>query len=99
RPPAAPLFPYTTLFRSLRADPAAAVRDLAALQHADPAAADPAAEDAAQRRGPGKGAVSRARYLEHREPDPARVDARAHEPALARSEEHTSELQSLRHLV
>src|SRR5207302_1820454 len=67
----------------LRADPAAAVRDLAALQHADPAAADPAAEDAAQRRGPGKGAVSRARYLEHREPDPARVDARAHEPALA----------------
>ena len=58
---------------------------------ADPAAADPAAEDPAQRRGPGARAVPGARHLEHREPHPARVDARAHqrarpprEPARAR---------------
>ena len=65
----------------LRADPAAAVRDLAALQHADPAAAHPAAEDAAERRGAGARSVSGAGHLEDRQPDPARVDARARQRA------------------
>ena len=46
---------------------------------ADPAAADPAAEDAAERRGPGTRAVPGPRHLEDGQPDPARVDARAHQ--------------------
>ena len=48
-----PIFDRPLQGHLLRAHPAAAVRDLAALQHADPAAAHPAAEDAAERRGPG----------------------------------------------
>src|SRR5947199_4819364 len=73
RPPRSPLFPYTTLFRSLRrqvADDDVRVGDgrlLAALPVAG---------------GPGVGARG------------LRADAEG-----ARSEEHTSELQSLRHLV
>src|SRR5581483_8065098 len=65
----------------LRTHPAAAVRDLAALRHGDPAAAHAVAEDLAQHRGAGSGAVSRARRMEYGEPDPARVDAGARERA------------------
>ena len=68
----------------LRAGAAAPVRDRAALRHAGAAAADPAAEDAAQHRGPGPRAVSGARSVENGAADLAAVDARAHESARGR---------------
>src|SRR5262245_64392852 len=76
RPPRSPLFPYTTLFRSLRpaAEQLPAEADQAEVAD-EPAvvAAEPVHADHPGRPGP--------------------------EHPLARSEEHTSELQSLRHLV
>src|SRR5262245_63737700 len=76
-PPRFPLFPYTTLFRSLLED--RAVRTAEALELVARGAAHP--------RGP------------PRLPPCGRErrDVREHE--RDRSEEHTSELQSLRHLV
>ncbi len=62
-----------------RAD--APVRGRAPLRDAGPAPADPAAEDAAQHRGPRPAALSRARPVEDGAADPARLDARAREPA------------------
>src|SRR5947199_7840459 len=69
RPPRSTLFPYTTLFRSLRDK---VHRSGTGLQQCLPGHA---CGDRGEQRGP--------------------VDRHA----LARSEEHTSELQSLRHLV
>src|SRR5687767_15394007 len=63
RPPRSTLFPYTTLFRSLRA----------------------------RATWPGRNATGRRRQ------DPGRAPRRANAPS--RSEEHTSELQSLAYLV
>src|SRR5438045_7169670 len=37
--------------------------------------------------------------VQHDRPQPAREHGQGHQPAAQRSEEHTSELQSLRHLV
>ena len=56
---------------------AAPVPDLAPLQRRDPAAAGAAAEDAAQRRGPGPPARPRARPVEHRQALPRALDGGA----------------------
>src|SRR3712207_7683540 len=83
RPPRSTLFPYTTLFRSLR-------------RHRDEL---PQAPDVPQRadahHGRARGGLGRADAGAPR-PRPAR--ARAH-ALLRRSEEHTSELQSRQYLV
>src|SRR3712207_8271112 len=77
RPPRSTLFPYTTLFRSLRRHVHAARRHAAAPGRRD---------DLRGARRPGR--------LRRRRP------AGPHEaPALRRSEEHTSELQSRQYLV
>src|SRR5437899_9509965 len=83
-PPSSTLFPYTTLFRSQR--------------RLRPRPADPH-----------RPAGAPLRLAERQEPRQVRADgavpgaegfrARPHEPVHPRSEEHTSELQSLRHLV
>src|SRR5687767_15506151 len=78
RPPRSTLFPYTTLFRSHRAPPAAA------------RAVARAGRNGA-RTGPGGGRGRRRRPLVH-----AVVRRRRR---TLRSEEHTSELQSLAYLV
>src|SRR2546425_7207653 len=84
RPPRSTLFPYTTLFRS-----GPARRDAA-----------PGAARDARRRQPARAGVGCARGSRQRTPRGPRVTSRAG-PVLvaARSEEHTSELQSLAYLV
>src|SRR3712207_8208408 len=72
RPPRSTLFPYTTLFRSLRDRPVRLPGSYAAAPHA-------------------VGHAVRAGGVDHRAP------VRAGRPA--RSEEHTSELQSRQYLV
>src|SRR2546425_8887652 len=72
RPPRSTLFPYTTLFRSRRIEPAAR-------EHADGHVRHQLALDCAEQHVPQRG--------------------RAFEARRARSEEHTSELQSLAYLV
>src|SRR5258705_603326 len=85
RPPRSTLFPYTTLFRSDRAGRLPAV---------GPAAARPGPAGArALRRSPGH---SPARHAGSAVETAARPASRR---LRTRSEEHTSELQSLRHLV
>src|SRR5258705_7903166 len=93
RPPRSTLFPYTTLFRSL-------VADLADHDHVRVLA-----EDRAQRGGkrllrllPDLHLVDPADLHFHRILDGDDV-ARDPPPGPGRSEEHTSELQALRHLV
>jgi hypothetical protein len=61
----------------------APVRGRAPFRHASSAAARALAEDAAQYRGPGEAALSRARSVENGAAHPAPLDARAHEPANA----------------
>src|SRR2546425_9517100 len=79
RPPRSTLFPYTTLFRSLRvAGGAAAERSALAEQFRARGAMDCAVDPSAAEQG-----------------GVCRVDDRVHR----RSEEHTSELQSLAYLV
>ena len=65
----------------VRAGAAAPVRGRAPFRHAGSAAARPPAEDAAQHRGTGTAALSRARSVEDGAAHPAPMDARAHEPA------------------
>src|SRR5205823_13741772 len=95
RPPILPLFPYTTLFRSRRADPPAAPEDRPrrADRH-DPF--DRARPDRLGRAGRGVprglGGTRLAARPVDRGPD-------RFAPRRARSEEHTSELQSLAYLV
>src|SRR5205814_8700369 len=92
RPPPPPLFPYTTLFRSSGVPAAAAASRLA---HAGASVSPrqrstplhPRDERELRRRRPG---LHRARRHLH-----GRLGSSRH----GRSEEHTSELQSLRHLV
>src|SRR5205814_10633074 len=97
RPPRSTLFPYTTLFRSLDLD------------HVAVAAAASGEADAPVTRGAHRGADRRgvvdalvgADTVQERVPA-GRGEVGAHTRELhgrARSEEHTSELQSLRHLV
>src|SRR5436853_3655218 len=86
RPPRSTLFPYTTLFRS---DLLQHLVDVA-VEHGDRAEAAKRAERAlGALRGPGPRRVD----------GPVRHAGRGARARLARSEEHTSELQSLRHLV
>src|SRR5207253_4559865 len=95
-PPSSPLFPYTTLFRSIAADVAAVRQDLA-FQLLDQAPAHRLdhpglAGDAQRRIGEGN------HGLEPRQAVPC-AEERAAQVADLRSEEHTSELQSRGHLV
>src|SRR5205814_10691964 len=91
RPPASPLFPYTTLFRSspaprwLRATP---FRAGSGSGRAPQVLRQPSAADSRDREPSGAAAAA-----------PAPPVARRRALRAARSEEHTSELQSLRHLV
>src|SRR5688572_31986928 len=83
RPPSSTLFPYTTLFRSVRLGAAARVRQRGAPRRR--ARADRAADRPADRRA-----------LRH---DRDADEHRRESVRRARSEEHTSELQSQSNLV
>src|SRR5258706_3518724 len=85
RPPRSTLFPYTTLFRSLRVKPAAAGRRP---RRARPRALRPVL-----------GVLRLARGRPPLQPARAGPEARMTQRAIPRSEEHTSELQSLTNLV
>src|SRR2546423_8113292 len=87
RPPRSTLFPYTTLFRSLR--PALRLARLLRSAARQPPSLPRPRPDAAQDRR--RGARAPRRFLARGEL--AQVDAQD------RSEEHTSELQSLAYLV
>src|SRR3546814_20725001 len=83
------LFPYTTLFRShgrVRGEEAAAAHGLDRFGVRQPGLGDQLA-DALQPEEPGVALVG----VEHLSVDPERIEG----PHTARSEEHTSELQSL----
>src|SRR2546427_5003694 len=86
RPPRSTLFPYTTLFRSLRAGSAERRQSLVACScgHGIPEDEPPGRVDGAVRSN-------------GRHPRPAHGNAA--DPPLGRSEEHTSELQSQSNLV
>src|SRR5947199_3759649 len=85
RPPTSTLFPYTMLFRSpRRADRKAAGRGPSAASHRALGGGDQEVRAGSQGKA-GAALRGAARY--------------AAAAAQARSEEHTSELQSLRHLV
>src|SRR5689334_23562809 len=84
RPPRSTLFPYTTLFRSVRRDGPDADHDVR-VDVWSPANDDDLGED-----GSGRGRLRR---------DGARRGGDARRASFARSEEHTSELQSQFHLV
>src|SRR5205814_6560062 len=90
-PPRAPLFPYTTLFRSAGAAP-----------RQPPAAAPDARPSSVASSGSPFGA-NRIRYRDLARSRPRNevnlVVQKFGGTSVARSEEHTSELQSLRHLV
>src|SRR2546423_3345293 len=87
RPPRSTLFPYTTLFRS----------------HVDPTAIQLSrrAHDRRHGRIPGwdRGAEDRPRLIRRRTGCAVRARSGDSFPRVARSEEHTSELQSLAYLV
>src|SRR5262245_46246509 len=89
-----PLSPYTTLFRSRRRRTAVAAAAREAARAARPAAAQPQPDDPDG--GPGRPALGRAPAGDGHQDGPGVRLAAAEGP---RSEEHTSELQSLRHLV
>src|SRR5437899_10025366 len=84
RPPRSTLFPYTTLFRS------------AALGGQDMALEGEARKADERRAGDHRIAY---RMVAQRQQDDAGGQADGEQHRLPRSEEHTSELQSLRHLV
>src|SRR2546422_11680358 len=96
RPPRSTLFPYTTLFRSLRFKRVVLGIEL----HRT---------GADSRRGDVNGTVARDRcrdigiertdWLAVTPEKVARIRIHTHQPPLQRSEEHTSELQSRLHLV
>src|SRR5687767_15272142 len=85
RPPRSPLFPYTTLFRSLSPDTPAV--DVYVDSVADP-------DTGIVLNGVGYGAVS-----EYQDVPPGEYTVSMREAGAERSEEHTSELQSLAYLV
>src|SRR3712207_7208739 len=89
RPPRSTLFPYTTLFRSVRADGRRRSRTAGA-GRAGPHGSLVAEDD------PTSGEVVRRELDLHAV---AREDADPVAPHLPRSEEHTSELQSRQYLV
>src|SRR3712207_9163874 len=96
RPPRSTLFPYTTLFRSREP------RDVAALHRSDQIARlDPGQDDQRQLRADAVHGDQpfEERLLERREESEQRDRILAHVGVDARSEEHTSELQSRQYLV
>src|SRR5207253_9362654 len=84
RPPTPPLFPYTTLFRSLRA--------------ADPSGGRTRRQDHRPARGDAVGRPGAHAGAGSAPAEPGQGNRRLHHVHL-RSEEHTSELQSRGHLV
>src|SRR3712207_7538457 len=89
RPPRSTLFPYTTLFRSVQGVGAkVALGILSALDPGALATAIAMGDKAAVARAPGVGPKLA-----------ARIAAELKDKAPARSEEHTSELQSRQYLV
>src|SRR5687767_15774677 len=84
RPPTSTLFPYTTLFRSLEDDAVGAV-----LACGD---ADAGRPDSLRNRGVPQHVVGAGRFLDPPQPELRQL-------VDSRSEEHTSELQSLAYLV
>src|SRR5205823_14028194 len=97
-PPTPPLFPYTTLFRSYPGDPQVAAR----VQRGD----DEIRSLARVVRHPGRhryqvGRVAAVRIIAERQKAGriGRADVEQDLALSARSEEHTSELQSLAYLV
>src|SRR2546425_12781695 len=96
RPPRSTLFPYTSLFRSLRAD----AHDRIAANHSG--AANDLTAGHARRRMMKRLADVRAVHAKRELRVRRRVVVVAedhHAPSGVRSEEHTSELQSLAYLV
>src|SRR5262245_64188205 len=92
RPPSPPPFPYTTLFRSMAEHESRHYGALAMVAGL--------LESAPQRTLPAAPALTRAHVVHLRELlDHAEAEARGAITLARRSEEHTSELQSLRHLV
>src|SRR2546422_9001056 len=96
RPPRSTLFPYTTLFRSLRPAPVG--------QKPDALAQRVHARVGTSRAGRGSAATHEAlqhglEFRLHGAPVPLPLPAREFRPVVLRSEEHTSELQSRLHLV
>src|SRR5687768_17700368 len=83
RPPRSTLFPYTTLFRSDRAERARVL------------AADVGVAHAREGRLREPRAMRRPQHADRAHVERERID----EPEVPRSEEHTSELQSRLHLV
>src|SRR5262245_64984550 len=86
-PPCSPLFPYTTLFRSHRTRPLAGAR-ANSRRPPDRKNSRPPARRKPLSRSPSRGSKGAAKAHSTAPPSPR-----------TRSEEHTSELQSLRHLV
>src|SRR3712207_7182687 len=91
RPPRSTLFPYTTLFRSLLGDLAAALDAVCRV----PAGRSTTVgrDERREQQDPGGGALRRPQY---RARGLVRVRGERH---VGRSEEHTSELQSRQYLV
>src|SRR5438093_5113415 len=87
RPPSSTLFPYTTLFRSLRHDPELIV-DTPIAHRSAPRLARLATQSFEKR-------ISRRSETDSKQ----KFDRRIEKVFLQRSEEHTSELQSLTNLV
>src|SRR2546426_4624854 len=88
RPPRLHLFPYTTLFRSLPKQ--------GLIPRDPPHPRREPAERMGQRRPLRHGGEG---HAGQRDPDDEPRDDRQHDPAVVRSEEHTSELQSPCNLV
>src|SRR2546425_8277409 len=94
RPPRSPLFPYTTLFRSRASRARAGVRRV---RHA---ASVPRGVRARPRRKlPAPAVRSESDLMANRIPPPREFSWARTLRTLSRSEEHTSELQSLAYLV
>src|SRR5690606_41275169 len=98
RPPTRPLFPYTTLFRSMGLVDRAgeAIRDLAAtIEEAEQVAAQIAASTHQQHNGMEQLTAAMA----HIRAAATQTAASTRQMERSRSEEHTSELQSRENLV
>src|SRR3712207_7963869 len=89
RPPRSTLFPYTTLFRSERAQRVHRAGEVGVVARADAVAGAP---------GPPRAGRDDVRQRAHGEADVGGV-AGEQVAAAGRSEEHTSELQSRQYLV
>src|SRR5205814_8841928 len=99
RPPRAPPFPYTTLFRSHAIVSLSRISEQVEERRLGQGCLTPGSVESVLGV---LGSRSRTHWLTPRtaaDETAHRVGARAWRPSTSRSEEHTSELQSLRHLV